>query len=159
MSNNYQPIFSGVPSTPSGGQLTNSSPTAVTKSDGVFTAIGTDCIKVFTSAATYGSYLSSIRFSPYASVASSVTTATVFRIYLSSITSGATTAANTWLIDEFAVAGQTAAQPTISSYFFERPVNRALPPGYTILVSQHAVAAANTGWQVVPFAGDFVATP
>lgn len=158
MANNYQPIYSGIPSTPSGGQLTNSAPAALTTSDGV-TTIGTNSIKVFTAAATYGSYLSCIRFSPYATAAATSTTATVFRIYLSSITSGATTAANTWLIQEVAVASQSAANSTTATQFIEVPINRALPPGYTILVTQHAVAGANTGWQVVPFAGDYVATP
>lgn len=158
MANSYQPIFSGIPSTPSGGQLTNTAPAALTTSDGV-TTIGTNSIKIFTSAATYGSYLSSIRFSPYATTASTATTATIFRVYLSSVTSGVTTAANTWLIAEVSAASQTAAPPTNSTYFIEVPINRALPPGYTILVTQHAVCAASTGWQCVPWAGDYVATP
>lgn len=152
MAQNTNPIFTLVPALGT-GQLTPSV-TANTKSDGVGT-IGTDLVKVFTADATNGSYVSSIRLCPYASVASTATTATTIRIFLSSATSGATTAATAWLIQEVAAASQTADASTAATFYIEIPINRPIPAGYTILVSQHVVAAANTGWQAVVFAGHY----
>lgn len=158
MPNNYDPIYVGIPSSVTPAQLTNSSPSANTRSDGVGT-IGTDLIKLFTGATTYGSRVSSIRIMPYATAAATATVATVIRFFLSTKTSGATTAADTWLIWEQAVASQSGASSTVAAYPIDIPFNRVIPPGYTLLVSQHAVQNANTGLQIVPEAGDYVSTP
>ena len=128
--------------------------TANTKSDGSGT-IGTDIVRIFTADPTNGSYVSSIRLSPYAIVANTTTTATVIRVFISSITAGATTSANTWLIQEISVGAQAASNPATATFFIEVPVNRPLPPSFTILVSQHAAAATNTGWHCVVFGGHY----
>ena len=157
MANSYQPICVGLPKT-SSQQLTNTSPSALTRSDGVAT-IATDIALVFTAAATYGSYLSKVRLSPYATTAATATTATVIRLYISQQSAGATTATNTWLIHEIPVASQTAAHSTNGTFYIDVAINMPIGAGLSLLVSQHAVAAASTGWQVTAFYGDFVATP
>lgn len=151
MAINNSPIFTGLPDV----QATTIT-AANTKSDGSGT-IGADIFKAFTADATNGGYVSDIRFSPFASVAATATTATVLRIYLSSVTSGVTTSSNTWLIQEIAAPSQTADQTTVSTNALSFAINRAIPPGYTILVSAHHAPAANTGWQCVVFGGKYTA--
>lgn len=149
---NTNPIYSLVPGI-AAGQLT-ASVTANTKSDGVGT-IGTDIIKCFTADATNGSYVKKIRLQPYASTAATATTATTLRLFISSKTSGATTAADTFCFQEISAAAQTADHSTTATFFIEIPVNETWPASYTILASQHVVAAANTGWQVIVFYGNY----
>jgi hypothetical protein len=127
--------------------------TANTKSDGTGT-IGTDILKAYTAGAN-GAFIQRIRLSPAASVAATATTATVARIFISSITSGATTNANTLRWDEVACPAQTADQTTSSTNFIEIPLGIAIPASYTVLVSMHAAAAANTSWQFIVIAGDY----
>lgn len=149
MSANTSPIFTLSPA------LGFTIPTAAnTKSDGSGT-IGTDIFKALTADATNGSYVSSVRFCPFASVASTTVTATLLRIFLSNKTSGATTSADTWLLAEIAAASQVASHPTIATNFLEAPINRIIPASYTVLISIHATPAANTGWQTLVFAGNY----
>lgn len=128
--------------------------TANTKSDGTGT-IGTDMVKCFTADSTYGAFVQKVRLHPQASVAATSTTATVARIFISSITSGATTNANTFLWAEVALAAQTAAQTTTAALPIEIPLGFALPAGYTILVSMHAAPATNTSWSIHVIGGDY----
>jgi hypothetical protein len=127
---------------------------ANTKSDGQGT-IGTDIFKVFTADATNGSYVSRIRLSPVGTVAATATSATVLRIFISSQTSGSTTQTNTWLFQEVAAPAQTTDQTTTATNFIEIPLNIALPPSYTILVSSHIVNAASTSWTATVFGGNY----
>ncbi|MDI1345261.1 MAG: hypothetical protein PSV22_14335 [Pseudolabrys sp.] len=152
MPQNTLPIFTKVPEVV--GSIWTSSLTANTKSDGTGT-IATDMVKAFTGDATNGSFVNKLRFTPSASFASTATTASVIRVYASTIASGATTRADTFLIGEFAVAAQTADVPTSAVNFFEFPINAAIPANATILWSMHHAAAANTSWQCVAFAGDY----
>lgn len=125
------------------------------KSDGTGT-IGTDLFKAATGDATNGSYVSRIRIAPVATTAATATTATTLRIYVSSIASGATTpGTNVWLFQEIAAPSQTADHSTTGTNFFEIPLNFVLPASYTILVSTHIVAAANTFWQAVTYGGNY----
>ena len=127
---------------------------ANTRSDGNGT-IATDIYKVFTAGAN-GSFFNTVRLAPTATAASTATAATTFRIYLSSIGSGATTpGTNVWQLGEVAAAAQTADQTTTATYFLEFPVNRAIPANYTILVSMHIVANANTAWHATGWGGDY----
>ena len=103
---NTTPIFTNVPIL-DGVQLT----AANTKSDGTGT-IGTD-IFLLTTAGANGAWIGRIQFSASASVASTGTTATIARVFVSSVSSGATTAANTWMIREVILPAVTAAHPTI----------------------------------------------
>jgi hypothetical protein len=127
---------------------------ANTSSSGTGT-IGTDIFKVFTADATNGSWVSRIRLHPVATVAATATSATVIRIFISSQTSGSTTQANTWLFQEIGAASQSADNSTAAANALEVPLNIALPPSYTILVTNHAVNAANTSWTATVFGGNY----
>lgn len=123
------------------------------KNDGTGT-IATDIFKAFTAGA-FGAFLQKVRVSLSASVAATATTATVFRVYLSSITAGATTNANTFLWAEVALPAQTADQTTTATNPVEVPLGFALPAGWTVLVSTHHAPAANTSVQAVVVGGDY----
>jgi hypothetical protein len=150
MAQNTHPIYSLIPVV-SFGTLTGN--IGLTRSDGVGT-IGTDMFKVFTADATDGSFVSKLRISAAASASTSMT-ASVIRIYISSITSGATTAADTMLYAEVAVAALAAAHTSNATNFYEVPFNVALAPSQTILVSIDDNLATNTRWQILVFAGDY----
>jgi hypothetical protein len=148
---NTSPVF-GL--TPNVGCITFGA-TALTKSDGSsVTGIGTDIYKAFT-AGTNGSYVEKIRLSPVATVASTANTATVIRIYVSSVTSGITANTNTFPIAEVQAPAQTLDQTTTATFYFEVPLNIKLNASWTILVSTHLVNAANTNWQAVVLGMDF----
>lgn len=131
-----------------------SSLTGNVKSDGAGAAIGTDMVKLFTAGAN-GAFVQKLRANPNASAAATATTATVLRIYISTVTSGATTRDNTFLWAEVACPAQTAAQTTTATYPLEIPLGFALEPNATILVSMHHAAAANTSWGFHVIGGDY----
>lgn len=125
-----------------------------TKSDGSGT-IGTDLWLAFTADATNGSYIRFVRFQPTATTAATAMTPTTLRVFVSSATSGATTAANTTLWGEVSLTAQTADHSTNSTWPLDVMCNFWLPAGYTILVSNHVVAAANTKVKALVVAGDY----
>lgn len=145
---NQSPIFTKVPNigavSPSAGN---------TKSDGTGT-IGSDMFVAFT-AGPNGSWVERIRISPTASVANTSMTATVGRVFISSKVTGATTAADTHLWDEVTLPAITADASTGQVQEVEAPLAFALPPNYTLLVSNHVAPAANTGWRAVVTGGDY----
>jgi hypothetical protein len=96
-----------------------------------------------------------VRFIPTATTANTVTTATVARVFLSSVTSGATTSANTFLIGELTLSAQTADSSTAQVNWFDLLLGFAVPASYTILVTNHAAPAANTAWRACVIAGDY----
>lgn len=110
------------------------------KSDGAGT-IATDMFLLYT-AGSNGGWVGRIRFVPSASVAATATAATVCRAYVSTQSSGATTNANTFRIDEVAVASVSADQTVTQTQFFEIPVNSFITAGESLLVSTHV---ANNG--------------
>jgi hypothetical protein len=115
--------------------------------------IATDIFKAFTATAD-GSFVQRIRCIPTATAATT-TTATVARIYVSSVTSGATTSANTFLLAEVTLPAIAADNATAAAAFFEIALNLVLPNAYTILITNHAAPAANTAWRFVVIAGDY----
>ena len=127
--------------------------TANVKSDGAGT-IATDIYKIITGG-TNGTWIKSVRLSPFASVAATATAATVLRLFISTKTSGATTSADTFLWQETAAAAQTADQTTTSTFYFEVPFGLWLPANYTILGSSHIINATNTGWIAIAIGEDF----
>lgn len=146
---NTTPIFTLTPNVGAASVVA-----ANTRSDGNGT-IGTDIYKVFT-AGSNGAFFNTVRFALTASSAATAAAATTFRFYLSSIDSGATTpGTNVWQIGELPSAAQTADQTTSATYYLEFPINRAIPANYTILVSMHIVANANTFWHVTGWGGDY----
>jgi hypothetical protein len=150
MAANVNPIYTKV------GNINGVNFTAANvKSDGTGT-IATDIYKAFTADATNGSYVSRIRLNTTATTAATATTATTLRVFISNKTSGATTGGtDTWLFAEVAAGAQTADHSTNATSFIEIPLNFVLPASYTILVSTHVVAAANTAWQAVVYGGDY----
>ena len=146
---NTSPIYSLTPN------ISGIAPSAAnTNSDGTGT-IGTNIFKAYT-AGTQGSYISVIRWCPVGTAAATSTTATVGRIFLSSLTSGTTgPGTNTFLLAEYSLAVQSADHSTNATFFIEVPVYKALPPSWTILVTNHAAPAANTAWQAVVYGGDY----
>ncbi len=128
---------------------------ALTTSDGSSGTIGTNIFLAFTADATNGSYVEAIRIMAVASAAATATAATVVRVYISSITSGSTTTANTFLIGELALPAITADQTTTATNWYDLPLGFRLPAGYTILVSSHIVNNANTSLRATVFGGDY----
>jgi hypothetical protein len=149
MAQNTLPVFSLVPNI-GDCQLTGNIASA--KSDGTGT-IGTDIFLAFTAGAN-GAYVSRARINAYATTPTT-TTATVIRLFLSTQSSGATTAANTQLIQELAVGAMGAANATGALMPLEVLLNFAVPAGMTVLASIHANLAANSGFQVVIIGGDY----
>lgn len=117
--------------------------------------IGTDIFLAFT-AGTDGSWVSKARINIAATTAATVSSATVIRLYLSSLGSGATTGGtDTWLIGEVAIPSLTVDQTTTANPFYEIPLGFAIPSGYRVLASTHIVPAANTTHQVIVFGGNY----
>lgn len=127
--------------------------TANTTNGGVGT-IGTDMLLCYTAGAN-GAFINRVRIHPIGLVAATATTATVARLYISTVTSGATTNANTQLFAEVACPAQTTSQTTTATSYIEIPFGIAIAPNETILFSMHHAAAANTGWDVSVFGGDY----
>lgn len=151
MAANTAPIFTETPVV-GAGAWTNSS-TANTTSTGAGT-VGTSMVKLFTSGAD-GSFINRIRISPAGSTAATATTATVARFYISTITSGATTNADTFLFAEVACPAQTADQTTTATSYIEIPCGFYIPTGYFIHMSMHHAAAANTQWTALVLGGNY----
>lgn len=145
------PLWTGTPNIGQG--VWTSSTTANTKSDGTGT-IGTDMLKILTAGGN-GSFVNKVRLMPCASAAATATTATVARIYLSTVGSGSTARTDTNLIAEVPCPAQTADQTTTATNQIDIPLGFAIASGDYILFSMHHAAAANTSWSIVGFAGDF----
>ena len=117
--------------------------------------IGTDIFLAFTGDATNGSFIQRVRFIPTAT-APTTTTATVGRVFLSTVASGATTSANTWLWQEVGLPASSADNTAAGVPFFDIPLGFALPTGVqTILVTNHAAPAVNSAWRAIVIAGDY----
>jgi hypothetical protein len=130
------------------------SPTAAnTKSDGGGT-VATDIFKAFTAGAN-GSFVWRVRINPVASAAGTATTATVGRVFYSTVTSGATTNANTFLIGEVALPSVTADSASAATNPIEIIINMAIPTGSFIHVTTHAAPAASTLQQFTVIGGDY----
>lgn len=146
---NTAPIFTLTPNN-GGGAAT----AANTSSSGSGT-VGTDIFKVFTAGAN-GSWLGRIRFQAVSSAAATATTATVARIFISSVGSGTTAVTDTFCVGEVNLAVVTAAHSTTSTNFVEFPLNFALPTGWFVHITNHAAPATNTRWQATLLgSGDF----
>lgn len=116
--------------------------------------IGTDIFLAFQADATNGGYVRELRWTLGETTIATASTATVGRVFVSSVTSGATTTSNTHQIAEVALASQTPTA-TVAGIPISVPLNFALPAGWTILVTNHAAPAANTQWKAVVFGGKY----
>lgn len=127
-----------------------------TNSDGTGN-ITTPTMYIVLTAGANGSYVEGVRVFPVASAASTNTVATLIRLYLSSITSGATSNANTAMCaPELAIPIVAADGTTVAIPSYDIMLGFQIPANYTLLASTSEAAAASTGWRVIPVgAGDF----
>ncbi len=117
--------------------------------------VGTDIFLAATCDATNGSFIQRVRWIPTATTPTA-TGATVGRVFLSTIASGATTSANTWLWQEIVLPITSADNATAAVNFFDIILGFAIPSGtQTILVTNHAAPAANTAWRAIVIGGDY----
>jgi hypothetical protein len=115
--------------------------------------IGTDIFLVKTAGAG-GSFIQSVRFAPTATTPTS-TTATVARVYASTVSSGATTNANTFLIGEITLPTIASDSASLAAPVIDLPLNKSIPSGWNILVTNHSAPAASTAWVATCFSGDY----
>lgn len=127
---------------------------ANTDSSGVGT-IGSTNFLVLLADATNGTLVEFVRFIPVATVAGTPTSPTVGRIFASSVTSGATTSANTFLLAEVVLAAQSADNTATAVNQIDIPLNFRLPAGWTLLATNHAAPASNTNWRATAVGGDY----
>lgn len=124
---------------------------AATPFDAVGT-IGTDIYKVWTADATNGGFVQRLRIKY---IGSTTSAATVLKVFLSNKTSGATTAADTWLIDELAIPATGAPSTTVAASSYDLPLNFPVPLSWTILVKTTVGQTAAMGFQVTAIAGKY----
>lgn len=148
MAGNSDPLFIRV------GKINGVSVTAANTSSRGTGTIGTDIFLVFQADATNGSYVKRVDFMATASTPTT-TTATVGRLYVSSVSSGATSITDTDLIAEVTLPATAADNATAGTSPVSISLDLVLPPGYTLLATNHAAPAANTAWQVTAFGGDY----
>lgn len=146
---NTSPIFS---LTPNVGSVTLTTTAANTSSAGGGT-VGTDIFKVFTSGSS-GSFINKVRFM---SVATAPTTgvATTLRIFISSVGSGSTTAADTFLIGEVSAPAIASDATTAGTNYYDFILNCAIPASRFIHVTQHVAQTTNQNWIATCFGGDY----
>ncbi len=146
---NTSPLFSGTPNVSS---VTITTASANTSSAGGGT-VATDIFKVFTSGAS-GSFVQRVRFM---SVATAPTTGvpTTLRIFLSSVGSSTTSAADTFLIGEIAVPAIASDATTAATNYYDFIINQAIPASRFIHVSQHVAQTTNQNWIATCFGGDY----
>ena len=116
--------------------------------------VATDIFKAFTADATNGSFVDEVILIPTATTPTT-TTATVARIFASSVTSGATTSANTYLLAEVTLPAIASDNASAAVNPISVSIQKRLPAGYTILVTNHAAPAANTAWRATVSGGDY----
>lgn len=90
-----------------------------------------------------------------ASAAATVGVATVLRIFLSTVGSGATTAANTFLIGEISVPAINSDNSVNATNYYDFLLNMAIPSGMFIHVTQHVAQTANQNWIAQAIGGDY----
>lgn len=150
MAANVAPIY---PKSPNLGFVSlGSGITALTNSTGAGT-IGTNLFLV-EAAGVDGTIFRRIKFIPTAT-APTVTTATVARVFLSTVSSGATTTADTHLIAELVLAAQNADNATGAVVPVEMALDLPVPTGMNILVGLHAVPPATVVWKCVLMSSDY----
>jgi hypothetical protein len=147
---NTNPIFT---LTPNVGMVTITQAAANVKSDGVGT-VATDMFKVFTAGAN-GSFIDRVRFFSVASAANTTGVATTLRVFISTVASGGTTAADTFLIAELSVPAIASDHATNATAPYEILLGFAIPTGMYIHVAQHVAQTANQNWIAVAIGGDY----
>lgn len=147
---NTSPIYS---LTPNVGMKAITTAAVEVGSDGAGT-LDTSHFLAF-SAGANGSFVQKIRFNCIATAAAVTSVATTLRIYLSTVNTGAITAANTFLLGEVSVPAVVASHSTNGTPYYDFPLNFAIPTGRYIHVSQHVAQTASQNWNAVVFGGDY----
>jgi hypothetical protein len=147
---NTSPIFTAIGVI---GKVNLAGNIGIVASDGIGT-VGTAHFLLATGGAQ-GTYVSRIRIHAYATAAAQATGATVLRFYISTKAAGATAATDTFVFQEVGIGALSASNATVALTPIDIPCGFVLPVGITILVSSHANMAANTGFQVTLFGGDY----
>ena len=115
--------------------------------------VGTDIFLAYT-AGSDGSYVRKVRFIPTASTPTT-TTATVGRVFISSVNTGSTASTDTFLHAEQTLPAIGAANASTGVSHFDVIVEEPLEAGQTILVTNHAAPAANSAWRATVYGMDF----
>ena len=145
---NTDPIFTRI------GSIKSVLVTAANTSSQGGGTIGTDIFLAFTADATNGSFIQRVRFIATATAPTS-TTATVGRVFISSVASGATTSANTLLFQEIPLVVTAADSATLAAQPVDIVLGFAIDPGFTILVTNHAAPVAATAWRALVISGHY----
>jgi len=117
-------------------------------------ALTGEMIVAATADVTNGSYIQRIRLRWVASAATTTTAVTV-RLYISTVSSGATLSTNTKCFEEIVLGIQAAASVTIATFPYDIACNFVLPAGSTILASVGAKPAANTEIHITTYGGNY----
>lgn len=150
---NTAPIFT---LTPNIGRVRITTTFAQVKSDGTSAGSGADfMVKAFTAGAN-GSFIDTVRFYSVASAAATTGVATTLRVYLSTVASpGATTTADTFLLGEISVPAISSSHSTNATNPYDVVIQKAIPAGTYIHVSQHVAQTTNQAWNAMVFGGDY----
>lgn len=147
---NTSPIFT---LTPNIGRVAIAQASANTSSAGGGT-IGSDIFLLFT-AGSNGSFVERIKFMSVASSANTAGVATTLRVFLSTVGTGSTTAADTFLLGELSVPSVVSDHATNASPPYEIQLGFAIPSGMYILIAQHVAQTANQNWVGIAIGGDY----
>lgn len=111
--------------------------------------IGTDCVLLYSIPSTPspdGAYIRKIRFILTSTTGTINSVATLINIFLSTISSGTTSASNTYLYATVNVPAFTIAAVTTAPPLIDISIGEPLPANTHILISQTVAAAVNTAW-------------
>lgn len=117
-------------------------------------SIGTNLFLAF-SAGVSGSFIQSIRFQSTAEQAAVNSVATTLRAFVGRQNAGTLTTASAFLLAEISVPLISTANSTNATNYYDIPINRAVPSGSYVLVSQHVAQTTNQYWQATVFGGDY----
>src|SRR5437899_324455 len=131
MAANTSPIFT------KNGKVASVLITAANTSSQGGGTIATDTFLVLTADATNGTYCDRVRFTATATTPTT-TTATVGRVYISSVGTGATTSANTYLWAEITLPAVAADNSAAQAQWFDVPLGFVVPAGFFVLAMNHA---------------------
>ena len=156
MAANTSPIFSLTPLIQR-SSITNSITALATSNGTAATGVsGTSGeMVVVATGATDGSYLQRLRLRWTGSTSTSAASGPVVRIYVSTVSSGATTSSNTYCIEEIVMGTQTAASATVATFPYDVPLNFILPSGSYLLASVSAKPTANTEICMTVYGGNY----
>lgn len=156
---NTNPIFS---LTPHVGRVTIPQTNAVAKSTGTSSGAGVELLYCVFEPGANGSWLSKIRFNLASDTASTASTATCLRVFLTTVAaqtegsaSGETTNTDTHLLVEIAVPSLTGDVTNAALNPYDVPLNIAIPAGTSVLVCQHVAQANACNWEAIMFGGDY----